>query len=212
MSSLFGSDLGPDGMVSAPSPGSDDMPATDVLSPDSAHQTEDRPDFTAVVAVEIAVLLRVAYDLTGSAVDAEDVVQETLIRAHQGWDRFDGRYPRAWLLTILRRTFLNSLRRTRPALLADDWSLDRGRPAFGVPSSQTESAEDIVLAAHYAPATVAALEGLSPDHRAALWLVDVEDLSYREAAQVLGVPEGTVVSRLSRARSRFRAAISQEGF
>jgi RNA polymerase sigma factor (sigma-70 family) len=98
--------------------------------------------FATWVEPEIEVLLRVAHSLTGSWADAEDVVQETLIRAYRAIDGFDGRHPRAWLLTILRRTHLNSLRRTRP-LLVEDQTLERRRPAFGQAAS-VASAEDLV--------------------------------------------------------------------
>lgn len=204
----------PRGMGSAATPGLEDVTLTSTVTTNEADVPAPGAgglDFTAVVSAELDLMLRVARDLTGSTADAEDVVQETLIRAHHGWERFDGRYPRAWLLTILRRTFLNSVRRTRPALLEDDWNLDHARPAFGSSHQQTASAEEIALDHAYDPATMTALRRLSPDHRAVLWLVDVEDLSTREAALVLGIPEGTATSRLSRARSRLRAFLSTRG-
>ena len=82
---------------------------------DLASQARRRHAFGEVVEPEIEVLLRVARSLTGAESDAEDLVQETLIRAFGALDRFDGRHPRAWLLTILRRTHLNMHRRRRPS-------------------------------------------------------------------------------------------------
>ena len=70
--------------------------------------------FERYVLPELDVLLRVARSLTHNAADAEDLVQETLIRAHRSIDRFDGRHPRAWLLTILRNANVNRARRRRP--------------------------------------------------------------------------------------------------
>ena len=75
--------------------------------------------FAAEVVPEIEVLLRVAQTLTRHPADAEDLVQDTLLRAFRSMDTFDGRHPRAWLLTILRNTNSNRHRRRRPDLLDD---------------------------------------------------------------------------------------------
>ncbi len=161
--------------------------------------------FREVVEPEIAVMLRVARSLSASDADAEDLVQESLIRAYRGLDRFDGRHPRAWLLTILRNTNINLHRRQRP-VLADDWELTHAaRPAFG--SAEQASAEDSFVAEELDAALGQALAGLDPRFRSAMVLVDIHDLSYAEAAAVLGVPVGTVMSRLSRARDRVRRAL-----
>jgi RNA polymerase sigma-70 factor, ECF subfamily len=158
--------------------------------------------FAAWVEPEIEVLLRVAHSLTGSWADAEDVVQETLIRAFRAIDGFDGRHPRAWLLTILRRTHLNSLRRSRP-LLVEDHALERRRPAFGQAAS-VASPEDVVGERLLDDDVEAALLALDPKFRTAVLLVDVNQLSYAEAAEALDVPVGTLMSRLSRGRARLR--------
>ena len=161
--------------------------------------------FREVVEPEIEVMLRVARSITASDADAEDLVQESLIRAFRGLDRFDGRHPRAWLLTILRNTNINLHRRRRP-ILADDWELTHAaRPAFG--KAQLPSAEDSFLAEELDGPLEDAVAGLDPRFRSALVLVDIHDLSYAEAAAVLGVPVGTVMSRLSRARDRVRRAL-----
>lgn len=158
--------------------------------------------FRDYVQPELEVLLRVAHSLTGNAADAEDLSQETLIRAFRAVERFDGRHPRAWLLTILRHTHLNMQRRQRPGTVADWDALRHARPAFG--TTQQASAEDEVVGQSLHHQLAAALDDLDPRFRQALWLVDVNDLSYSEAAAVLGVPVGTVMSRLSRARDRVR--------
>lgn len=172
---------------------------------------KDRPDapgspsvngFATWVEPEIEVLLRVAHSLTGSWADAEDVVQETLMRAYRAIDGFDGRHPRAWLLTILRRTHLNSLRRTRP-LLVEDQSLERRRPAFGQAAS-VASAEDLVGDRLLDDDVEQALLALDERFRTAVLLVDVNQLTYAEAAELLEVPVGTLMSRLSRGRARLR--------
>ncbi len=158
--------------------------------------------FREYVEPEIEVMLRVAQSLTGNRADAEDVVQEALLRAFRAVDRFDGRHPRAWLLTILRNTHHNSRRRQRPDPIGD-WDVVRhSRPAFG--AALQPSAEDAVLASTLDAELHRAVAELDPRFREALVLVDVHQLSYAEAAAVLGVPIGTVMSRLSRARDRVR--------
>lgn len=181
-------------------PGSPDMDATDELVEADVRRRAEA--FATHVEPEIDVLLRVAHTLTGSWSDGEDVVQETLIRAYRAIDSFDGRHPRAWLLTILRRTHLNSVRRTRPVLV-EDQTLERRRPAFGQAASAA-SPEDVVGEAHLDDDIEQALLALDPRFRTAVLLVDVHQLTYAEAADLLGVPLGTLMSRLSRARARLR--------
>lgn len=158
--------------------------------------------FKKHVEPEIEVLLRVALTLTGDKADAEDLVQETLIRAFRAVDRFDGRHPRAWLLTILRHTNLNLHRRRRPTLVEDVVTLPGSRPAFEAGSPA--SAEDAVLRNMFGEDLESAVSSLDPRFRTALLLIDVDGLTYAEAAEVMGVPMGTVMSRLSRARDRVR--------
>ncbi len=161
--------------------------------------------FRQHVEPEIEVLLRVARTLTRSGPDAEDLVQETLVRAYRAIERFDGRHPRAWLLTILRNTNANMHRRQRPGLV-DDWVvMDDQRPAFGVPPAP---AEDEALWGRLEADLQRAVQELDPRFRAVVLLVDVDQLSYAEAAQTLGVPVGTVMSRLHRARNRLRRALT----
>ena len=164
-----------------------------------------RRAFRDVVEPEIEVMLRVARSLTSGVADAEDLVQESLVRAFRAIDRFDGRHPRAWLLTILRNTNANMHRRRRPVAV-DDWELiHASRPAFG--AAAAPAAEDAFVDEELDGALQDAVEALDPKFRSALVLVDVHDLSYAEAAAVLDVPVGTVMSRLSRARNRVRTAL-----
>lgn len=156
--------------------------------------------FETVVVPHLAVLLRVARSLTADPHDAEDLVQDTLVRALRSLATFDGAHPRAWLLTIMRNANVNRHRRRRPGLLPgrDDLSgeADRRNPA-------APAAEDVALAG--ARWLDDALGRLPPRHRRVVHLVDVAGLTYDEAAAVLGVPVGTVMSRLHRARRRLRA-------
>ncbi len=176
-----------------------------MTAPPPQDDAARKSSFRDLVEPEIEVLLRVALSITASKADAEDLVQESLLRAYRAIDRFDGRHPRAWLLTILRNTNANLHRRRRPGTISD-WELFRAaRPAFG--RAELPSAEDSYVHEELHPDLEAAVRALDPRFRSALVLVDVHDLSYAEAAAVMGVPVGTVMSRLSRARDRVRTSL-----
>jgi RNA polymerase sigma-70 factor (ECF subfamily) len=149
------------------------------------------------VLPEIEVLLRVARTLTPDHADAEDLVQDTLVRAYRAIDRFDGAHPRAWLLTILRNTQINRTRRQRPELLDDP------ERAF-VDDATGDGVETLVVGVTFDAVVEEALRALPDRFRRAVELVDVGGLTYAEAARVLGIPVGTVMSRLHRGRHRIR--------
>ena len=168
-----------------------------------------RAAFRDYVVPELDVLLRVARRLTRDATEAEDLVQDTLLRAYRALDRFDGRYPRAWLLTILRNTHYNRLRKRRPDLLDDE--VAQRLPDRGVDGRQ-HGTEERALHDHFDPVVRDALASLSSNHRAVIALVDLDGLTYQEAADLLQVPVGTVMSRLHRARAKVRARLESAGF
>jgi RNA polymerase sigma-70 factor (ECF subfamily) len=170
-------------------------------------EADRRAAFTRYVLPEVEVLLRVALTLTAQPADAEDLVQDTLLRAYRAVDRFDGRYPRAWLLTIKRRAEVNRHRRRRPHLL-DDPDADLERLAVADPHL---TPEEVVVGKSFDAVVDAAFAALPDKHRQVVRLVDVEGLSYAEAAELLGVPEGTVMSRLHRARKRIRTRLAAAG-
>lgn len=161
--------------------------------------------FRMYVEPEIEVLLRVAQTLTGSWADSEDLVQDTLVRAYRAIGTFDGAHPRAWLLTILRRTHLNSHRRQRPDPKSDLRDLEGQRPAFGV--ALVPGPEETVIGRVLDEDVERALAALDPRFRTVLLLIDVDQLTYAEVAHLLEIPVGTVMSRLSRARSRVRTQL-----
>ena len=165
--------------------------------------------FREQVLPELEVLYRVARRLTRSAADAEDLVQDTLVRAYRAFDRFDGRYPRAWLLTILRNAYRNELRKRRPDLLDDE--VAQRLAAHGA-DGRVDGTSEQAFHADFDPMVRKALGQLSAQHRAVIALVDLDGLTYQEAADLLGVPVGTVMSRLHRARKKVRASLELAGF
>ena len=160
--------------------------------------------FEQHVLPEIDVLYRVARSLTRNSPDAEDLVQDTLLRAHRSIHTFDGRHPRAWLLTILRNAHLNRLRRRDPELLHDP---DGAANATVTSADTTDGFVDQALDDEVARA----LDDLPPMFRQVIEIVDMDGRSYATAADLLGVPLGTVMSRLHRARSRIREHLLRTG-
>ena len=145
---------------------------------------------------EITLLLRVACSLTGSKADAEDLVQETLLRAYRSIHDFDGEHPRAWLLTIMRNANIIRVRRAHVAdpLNEPDALLER---TSSDPSVLVERAEFDGAVRH-------AAVDLPPTFRDVVTLMDLDGLSYADAAAALGLPIGTVMSRLHCGRKRIR--------
>lgn len=166
------------------------------------HSTTAR--FDAIVVPEIPVMWRAAWSITGNTHEAEDLMQDALLRAYRFLDGFDGRHPRAWLLTILRNTHTNRNRRRRPSLLADGNIPESSPSTPSAASAETEATTD-----EFDERIEAALARLSPKLRRVVCLVDVSGLRYDEAAAVLGIPPGTVMSRLHRARHHIRGDLER---
>ncbi len=173
-----------------------------------AARSEQHDAFDRHVLPHVAVLYRVALSLTGQPADAEDLVQDTLVRAFRAIERFDGAHPRAWLLTILRNTHINRNRRQRPVLMRGQETAELALERLGPSAPASED----VFVSHEFEAVVADALALLPDkHRAVIALVDIDGLTYQEAADALGIPRGTVMSRLHRARARIRARLQVAG-
>jgi RNA polymerase sigma-70 factor (ECF subfamily) len=147
--------------------------------------------------------------LTHNRAEAEDLVQETCLRALRGFHRFDpGTNCRAWLLTILRNAFLNRVRRNGreildPELTSRDWEADR------TAVDRRDSPEDEFFRTVLHGDVDRALRSLPLVFREAVVLADLEGLAYREIAEVLGCPIGTVMSRLSRGRALLRQMLAR---
>lgn len=177
------------------------------VRPDKGTRSSDDVAFERYVLPEVDVLLRVAISRTQDVADAEDLVQDTLLRAYRAIGRFDGRHPRAWLLTILRNTQANRVRRRRPSLLRDPEAGERLLES----QSAHDSAEQVVVGEEFDATVEDAFSRLPSRFREVVELVDIDGLSYQEAADALGVPIGTVMSRLHRARQRIRTRLTAAG-
>lgn len=176
----------------------------------ASDTTSERRDlaFREYVLPELQLLHAMAMRLTGNPHEAEDLVQDTLLRAYRALHRFDGRYPRSWLLTILRNTNINRARKKRPTLVHDH-DATFGRLA-GHGADARDGAAEEALDRIPDRGLVDGLRDLSDDHLEIVLLVDVDGLAYREAADLLGIPEGTVMSRLHRARRNLRAFLRDD--
>jgi RNA polymerase sigma-70 factor (ECF subfamily) len=179
----------------------------DGMASTPANDPDNR--FATYVLPEIEIMLRVARTLTRDHADAEDLVQDTLLRAYRAIGRFDGKYPRAWLLTILRNAQANRVRRRRPSPLRNPTAADYQRHQEG--RDALPSAEAVVVGQAFDAIVEDAVARLPTRFRHVVELVDIDGLSYQEAADALGVPVGTVMSRLHRARHRIRTRLTAAG-
>jgi RNA polymerase sigma-70 factor (ECF subfamily) len=163
------------------------------------------PAFEAEALASLDSLYRAALRLTRVPADAEDLVQETYLKAFRAVDRFEpGTNLRAWLFTILHNTALNRARdRARDTVAVDSEVVDRaaeGPPPGGSSARTAETPESLLIRDTLAPELQAAIDALPLAFRQAVWLRDVEEFSYAEIATMLSIPIGTVMSRISRGR------------
>jgi RNA polymerase sigma-70 factor (ECF subfamily) len=168
--------------------------------------------FGEVVLPHLADALSLARWLTGNASDAEDVVQEACLKAHTGIGTYAGGNARAWLLTIVRNVSYTWMSRNRPRNLVtvgDLADLDELSGTREVEAS-ADSPEAALIAKTDTAALEAAIAGLPHLFREVLVLRDINGLNYREIAAMLGVPIGTVMSRLSRARGVLTAQLGAQ--
>jgi RNA polymerase sigma-70 factor (ECF subfamily) len=169
----------------------------------SEQEKVDR--FERTVLPHAGAAYNLARWLTRNDHDAEDVVQEALLRAFRFFDGFRGGDPRAWVLAVVRHTCYTWLQRNRPLQLVPDFDEE----ALGLESD--EPSPDAALDHEDERARLArGLAGLPVDLREAIVLRELEGLSYKEIAAVTNVPIGTVMSRLSRARDRLHACLTRD--
>ena len=144
---------------------------------------------------------RFSLSLTRDDSDADDVVQETYLRAYRSWHTFmPGTDCRRWLFTICRNVFLRSRERQRATVDLEDGEQDAVAAGSVYAAAREKGYDDLYATLDLAPALREALDDLVEPFRSAVILVDVEDMTYETAAEVMGVPIGTVRSRLFRGR------------
>ena len=151
--------------------------------------------------------------LTRNDIDAQDVLQTACLRAFQYFDKFDGENPAAWLLAIVRNTCITWMKRnrSREELTDTDLVSDRAgsetEPLLGGGSRElAKDPETHLLEGRDRSRINELVAKLPPEFREVIVLREIEDLSYREIADVVGIPIGTVMSRLSRARKLLQDA------
>jgi RNA polymerase sigma-70 factor, ECF subfamily len=148
---------------------------------------------------------RFALSLTRDPADAQDIVQETYLRAYRSWHTFEpGSDCRRWLFTICRNAFLRSRQQARHEVDAIDGDTEAIASAREHSEMIHDGTDRLLASVDLGPALNRALSDLDEPFRSAVQLVDVEDQSYEAAAEILGIPIGTVRSRLFRARRQLQ--------
>jgi len=169
-----------------------------------------RAQFEQDVVPFMGQLYPAALRMTKNASDAEDLVQETIAKAYAGFHQFrPGTNLRAWLHRILANTFINTYRKRRREPTAPlgtdvgDWPDGADRLAAPARSAEAEALDRLSDSE-----ILSALRDLPEDFRVAIYLADIEGYPYREIAEMMGTPIGTVMSRLHRGRGRLREKLA----
>jgi len=164
-----------------------------------------RPGFEREILPHLDSAFSLARFLLGNDQDAEDAVQEAALRAFRFFDGFRGQNSRAWFLTIVRNSAFNILKHKHghetDVAFDEEMHTPEATPASNV-GPQLESALD-------RETVRSAIEQLAPEFREVITLRELEDCSYKEIADIAGVPIGTVMSRLARARSQLGEILSK---
>jgi RNA polymerase sigma-70 factor (ECF subfamily) len=170
--------------------------------PDPPLTAAEAQRFRALVLPHLDAAYGFARFLARDATLAEDLVQEAFLKAYRGFPGFRGGDPRAWLFAIVRSVFLTHVRRPQPWAEPDD--------VEEVPS-EADTPEAAVLRQGEVETVRSAIEALPEPFREALVLRELEELSYRQIAEVTQAPIGTVMSRLARARQMLLTALREGG-
>jgi RNA polymerase sigma-70 factor (ECF subfamily) len=173
----------------------------------SGAEARDRA-FTETALPHLGALARVAMALTGNEADADDLVQETFLRAYRHWSTFEpGSDCRRWLSTICRNAFLEQRRRDARSTAMEDQELESLAAARLYNHARASGVDQMFARLDLGPAISNAVAALDPIFRSVAVLVDVEGFTYEEVAEALAVPVGTVRSRLYRARRQLQEAL-----
>lgn len=177
---------------------------------ESQSHSPAREGFDREVLKWMDDVYRFAMSLTRDASKAEDLVQETYLRAFRSWQTFQpGSDARRWLFTICRNAFLRTLERERHHVSLDDGDPDALGAIQHHMGMVTDGIDDVLARVDLAPALTDAIARLNEPFRSAVVLVDVEGMAYEEASEILGVPIGTVRSRLFRGRRQLQEMLAE---
>ena len=189
--------------------GPDDAGALDEPSAEAARRERDAR-FERDALPWLDDVYRFALSLTRDAADADDVVQDTFLRAYRSWHTFQpGTDCRRWLFTICRNAFLRSRERERHQVELEDGDVEAVAAVMVHVEAVRDGVDGALARIDLAPALAAAVARLHEPFRSAVVLVDVEDQSYESASEILGVPIGTVRSRLFRGRRLLQEMLLQ---
>jgi RNA polymerase sigma factor (sigma-70 family) len=184
--------------------GSDRLSGQQRMSVPIVPNKDERAAFDEVFLPHMAEAYRLAQWLTGSASDAEDVVQEAALRAFRGIKTFGAVNARAWSLTIVRNTAFTWLGKNKPktVVFTNDLSAAEQQELEheGPQGTRVETPEEIALFKADAEEIQKALAQLQPQFREVIVLREINQMNYRDIAEITNVPIGTVMSRLSRGR------------
>jgi RNA polymerase sigma-70 factor (ECF subfamily) len=174
--------------------------------------------FETIVMPHLDSAYNLARWLTRNDADAQDVVQEACLRAFKYFDGFDGQYANAWLLKIVRNTCYTWIKQNRPteeAMPLDDNldEVDCNDSAMQINASGLgRSPESLLSEGRDARRVDELIKRLPPAYREIVILREMDEMSYREIADIVGVPIGTVMSRLARGRQMLQSALRKFGY
>lgn len=178
----------------------------------TAQESDLKRRFEAEALQYLDQLYAAAMGMTRNRADAEDLVQETFVKAYAAFHRFEpGTNLKAWLYRILTNTYINDYRkRKRQPLVGaldelEDWQLADAEMVTG---GRSRSAEADAMDLIPDETIKAAMESLSENFRLVVYFADVEGFSYKEIAEMLDIPTGTVMSRLHRGRKILREKLA----
>jgi RNA polymerase sigma-70 factor (ECF subfamily) len=169
---------------------------------ESLDDSEQQQRFEALVLPHLHAAHNLARWLVRQDAEAQDIAQEAMLRAYRFFGGFRGGDPRAWLLKIVRNICYTSLTNARVTQAAEEFDEER----HAIPE---ETPESLAIAGANREQLTRALEALPPRSREVLVLRELEGLSYKEIAEIAGIPIGTVMSSLSRARARLQNALAE---